>query len=351
MHFVRPARLAALAGLLCASTLSAQMLFADADPNAPAPQASGSVFDALGDPVEAFDLTAATTNNRCLGIEHAFGYYWVSGSLAAAADQQFIYQFDEDWNLVNTFPQVTNSPSPAFWGHRDGASDESTNRLYFGQEGGEFTTYEYDDSTGMLTHVSTDVYPVLGVIRALARNPNNGHFFTKNFGGSIIEFDEDGTFINEFFDTASTYGMAWDSLNDTLWLHATGGTGPFGHYVFEIDPTTGIATGRQFNADEISPPGTTASIVGGFTIVGDSELFVVLGQGTPNDFAGVYEGENFSGVCYADCDDSGGLDFFDFLCFQNAFAAMEPYADCDMSGGHDFFDFLCFQNEFAAGCP
>ncbi len=56
-------------------------------------------------------------------------------------------------------------------------------------------------------------------------------------------------------------------------------------------------------------------------------------------------------VCYADCDESGGLDFFDFLCFQNAFAAGETYADCDGTGDLDFFDFLCYQNEFAAGCP
>ncbi len=55
--------------------------------------------------------------------------------------------------------------------------------------------------------------------------------------------------------------------------------------------------------------------------------------------------------CYADCDESGDLDFFDFLCFQNLFAAGDPAADCDASGGLDFFDFLCFQNEFAAGCP
>ena len=27
------------------------------------------------------------------------------------------------------------------------------------------------------------------------------------------------------------------------------------------------------------------------------------------------------------------------------------YADCDGSGSLDFFDFLCFQNEFAGGCP
>ncbi len=55
--------------------------------------------------------------------------------------------------------------------------------------------------------------------------------------------------------------------------------------------------------------------------------------------------------CYADRDHSGSLDFFDFLCFQNAFAIGEPYADCDNSGSLDFFDFLCFQNAFAMGCP
>jgi glucose/arabinose dehydrogenase len=56
-------------------------------------------------------------------------------------------------------------------------------------------------------------------------------------------------------------------------------------------------------------------------------------------------------VCYPDCDADGQLDFFDFLCFQNAFLGGEPYADCDMNGKLDFFDFLCFQNEFLAGCP
>jgi glucose/arabinose dehydrogenase len=56
-------------------------------------------------------------------------------------------------------------------------------------------------------------------------------------------------------------------------------------------------------------------------------------------------------LCYADCDENGRLDVFDFLCFQNAFLAAEPYADCDENGVLDSFDFLCFQNEFLAGCP
>ncbi|MFG0285748.1 MAG: FG-GAP-like repeat-containing protein [Phycisphaerales bacterium JB039] len=58
----------------------------------------------------------------------------------------------------------------------------------------------------------------------------------------------------------------------------------------------------------------------------------------------------YTGSCYADCDGSGSLDFFDFLCFQNLFSSSLE-ADCDGSDSLDFFDFLCFQDLFAAGCP
>ncbi len=57
-----------------------------------------------------------------------------------------------------------------------------------------------------------------------------------------------------------------------------------------------------------------------------------------------------SSACPADCDGDGSLSFFDFLCFQNLFAAGDPEADCDGDGSQTFFDFLCFQNTFAAGC-
>jgi hypothetical protein len=64
------------------------------------------------------------------------------------------------------------------------------------------------------------------------------------------------------------------------------------------------------------------------------------------------------GLCAADCETSTGvntLDIFDFLCFQNEFAAGASYAcDCDTTTGIrvcDIFDFLCFQDAFAAGCP
>lgn len=54
--------------------------------------------------------------------------------------------------------------------------------------------------------------------------------------------------------------------------------------------------------------------------------------------------------CTADCDGSGTLDFFDFLCFQDAFDAGDPTADLDGDGVLTVFDFLAFQNAFDAGC-
>lgn len=62
-------------------------------------------------------------------------------------------------------------------------------------------------------------------------------------------------------------------------------------------------------------------------------------------------GSGWLTTCYADCDENGVVDFFDFLCFQQAFLAGDPYADCDGDGTLDMMDFLCFQGHFAAGCP
>src|SRR5690606_28504771 len=56
-------------------------------------------------------------------------------------------------------------------------------------------------------------------------------------------------------------------------------------------------------------------------------------------------------TCRADIDGSGELDFFDFLAFQNLFAAGDPQADFNGDGVLDVFDFLEFQDAYAAGCP
>ncbi|MFG0283525.1 MAG: hypothetical protein ACF8R7_03810 [Phycisphaerales bacterium JB039] len=98
------------------------------------------------------------------------------------------------------------------------------------------------------------------------------------------------------------------------------------------------------SARGLAPDGAGGLLAAGAT---GSELAALL-SGEADAWIARYGLET---ACYADCDGSGALDFFDFLCFQNAFATGDPYADCDATGTLDFFDFLCFQNAFAMGCP
>ncbi len=101
--------------------------------------------------------------------------------------------------------------------------------------------------------------------------------------------------------------------------------------------------------DHVGTPASWAPTGAAF----DTVAFIDGELGTENTVGHITLIDNIEidAACYADCDDSGGLDFFDFLCFQNQFAASAARADCDGSGDLDFFDFLCFQNAFAAGCP
>ena len=54
--------------------------------------------------------------------------------------------------------------------------------------------------------------------------------------------------------------------------------------------------------------------------------------------------------CPADLDGDGQLTIFDFLTFQNLFAAGDLQADFDGDGELTLFDFQAFQTAFAAGC-
>ncbi|MFG0284234.1 MAG: hypothetical protein ACF8R7_07405 [Phycisphaerales bacterium JB039] len=127
-------------------------------------------------------------------------------------------------------------------------------------------------------------------------------------------------------------------LNGGVWEVAFGGVGVSG---VKLPSFPGTSPGTNPSAFALGEWDGNLLVGGNFVDVGDPA----------QDAAGIAMLEPCAGDCYADCDGSGALDFFDFLCFQNAFAAADPYADCDGSGALDFFDFLCFQNEFAAGCP
>ncbi|MCA9278104.1 MAG: hypothetical protein H6815_04855 [Phycisphaeraceae bacterium] len=56
-------------------------------------------------------------------------------------------------------------------------------------------------------------------------------------------------------------------------------------------------------------------------------------------------------VCYPDCDKSGTLSIFDYICYGNEYSAQTAYADCDQSGSLNVFDYICFGNAYVGGCP
>jgi len=63
---------------------------------------------------------------------------------------------------------------------------------------------------------------------------------------------------------------------------------------------------------------------------------------------------NFSvppGMCLADLNGDGSLNFFDVSAFLTAFAAQDPVADFTGDGAFNFFDVSAFLTAFAGGCP
>jgi hypothetical protein len=83
-------------------------------------------------------------------------------------------------------------------------------------------------------------------------------------------------------------------------------------------------------------------------------IFIVFNQNRSVDEhreAAEWVEDQIPGECIADCDGSGLLDLFDFLCFTNGFNAGDPGADLTGDGVLDLFDFLAFVNLFNAGCP
>jgi hypothetical protein len=83
-------------------------------------------------------------------------------------------------------------------------------------------------------------------------------------------------------------------------------------------------------------------------------IFIVFNQNRPqdeHDDAAEWVNDHLPGECPADIDGNGVLDLFDFLGFQNLFAAQDPKADLTGDGVFDLFDFLAYQNLFVAGCP
>ncbi|MCA9277558.1 MAG: hypothetical protein H6815_02080 [Phycisphaeraceae bacterium] len=114
--------------------------------------------------------------------------------------------------------------------------------------------------------------------------------------------------------------------------------------VDEYDPSTGAVLNSV--TQQITPP----FVIPGYTRF-DEFVAISIDKPSPSPATAIDNIVIEEKACYPDCDGSGSLDLFDYICFGNAYAMQDPYADCDGSGQLNIFDYICFGNAYAAGCP
>jgi len=273
--------LAAVAGT--SAGVSAQQ--DERDPNwTPTPFTNGN-SRGLGDLISGpFDVETAPYDNRCLGVEEAWGHYWVTGrGHVATGDNYMIHKYDTSGTFIASYPQNVSSSNLGGWGGRDMEADEAGNLLYVGNDNGFVEVMSYDPATGALSYFNTVFTTVSGTVRALCQNPTSGNFFTKSFTGDIYEFDMNtGSVVNSFVNTAvSSYGFGWDYAQGTIWSTDVSASAT------ELDPATGMGTGRMFTTGGMG----VAAIQGGGDVFNDpasasgGPSFLMLGQGTPDSIA------------------------------------------------------------------
>lgn len=282
-------------------------------PSNGAPRALGSLLQGPLD-VQSGILAAPAPGanwNRLLGCGYGWGYLWVSGG-AGTTGAFMIHQYSLTGTYLQSFTQDMTSATASQWGIRDLAIDEASFKLWGGMEGRVFKEYTFDPNAGpngTLNFTTTYIIPTGGslgsstTIRALARNPNTGNFYSKNFNSAMWEFSIAGgvpTYITEYpANSKASYGLAWDPLNNTLWsfdqVNANGGvpctTGGPGDLVEfnEVDPATGALLGRTFDGTFYGVACT--NIAGGCDIFDDGSGFtkiLALHQNTIDEL-NVYE--------------------------------------------------------------
>ncbi len=231
---------------------------------AAAPEAVGSLV------AGPLDIESGPFDNRCLGVEEAWGHYWVTGAGHTTTGwNHMIHKYDYNGIYVGSFPQVTQSTG---WGGRDMEADESSNLLWAGSDKGELSEYAY--SGGGLTWVTFHSAPTSQTIQALCMDPKTGHFFTKSFTNRFYEFDLTGTiYLFSFVAVPSACGFGWEPVSSTIWSTHTG------PMVMEITNQC-IPTGQFFGP-------TFGAGQGGVDVYEDHRnpgylSIVVLGQGTPD---------------------------------------------------------------------
>ncbi len=163
-----------------------------------------------------------------------------------------------------------------------------------------------------------------------------GDFSATEFVASIQDIDQldDGSIVStesgsgdrvrRFSDNGSMIGEFEFTDPDGVYVM------PDGNYLVGSSSTFGQGSGLFC----VSPNGTILAVMDSSRSYGAIELVTLI-----------------DGLCSADLDGDGELNFFDVSAFLAAFAAEDPLADFTDDGEFNFFDVSAFLSAFAAGCP
>lgn len=212
-----------------------------------------------------------------LGADWDGQYIWTTARSDAGAPHK-IYKWTLSGTLLNTYNQPAQATTT--WGFRDMAFDGTY--LYSGSEDG---FWKIDPATGATTLMFSSLSPMT-IIRALEWVPTENMFYTGSFGLGWYKFSPDGTTKIAITNPGLTavYGMAYDSINDSLWVFDQTGTPQT--TIFEYNYHTGALTGIQHVLPLVG--NCTAQIAGGLfystSVVTGKAVLGGMVQGTATDW-------------------------------------------------------------------
>ncbi|PNX52384.1 MAG: hypothetical protein BV458_09865 [Thermoplasmata archaeon M9B2D] len=224
-----------------------------------------------------FDAQTAHGETGSLGVEWDGQYFW-STCRGLTTPPHKIFKWDISGNLLNTYNQPTQSSS---WGMRDLAFDGTY--LYAGSENG---FWRIDPADGTTTLMFSNIAPMT-LIRACEWVPSEGMFYTGSFSLGWFKFTPDGTTITPVTNPGLTgvYGMAYDDMNDTIWVFDQSPAIPNRCTFYEYDYHTGNLTGNSWLVPMLT--GTTDQVAGGACFMTDcvsgKATLGGMAQGTPVD--------------------------------------------------------------------
>jgi len=200
-----------------------------------------------GDILWHCDVQTIPDDNHIVGIETFRDTIYITGG-ASGTDPNKVHVWTRSGSTCNYQYTVDQVSSPG-WGWRDIGCDGE----YLYASDSRTLQCFYVTPTGVVTVPTNDITITgmddIGVIRAVAYDPNNDWFWTANFSSNIYAFDRNGDMVSgPHANTYPVYGMAFDATTAQggpwLWVHSQDGK------VYQFDVTPGLEgyTGVAYDA-------------------------------------------------------------------------------------------------------